>query len=887
MNSNLNTSKDNNENRINILEDITPRYTSRTIRNDGIEQEIDLENIKKDHRNTVFSQRTHLIHFKSGMIPIMGANNFNYFDILQKKYLFIISKYEKILQEASKINKKLEDNTKEIEELNNGLKKLKEEKKKKQSDIVNYLSNKESLEEILKNQISYSIRHKRQSKANLENKEINHNVDTLKTHSSEDSQIFDIDDEKEIVIKMEEIKKSDKNKFTEQVINFSEEILNKKGDEELINKIKSKIKIAYNIFFSEISSNSPIDYESVITHFFSRIGLYISNYSLGLYSETSVNKFLRYLIKINNINVEISNILKFLNKKYKDQKTEMRNKINNLKKRNENLKEKKIICDKNIEKYEKIIQKNKEYMQNLKQNSDDNVEGKDRKRKYMVNTLNRRQIGKSNTLRILTGENNIIQRNNIDKENEEEIDNLRNIQLTNENIFEYEPNYNTNENRNPKKSKFKSKISPEAKNSIKENKIKDNTKDKNNSFKSKEKKNIIITKNTKIILKKSGKQPNTNNSNSNSYKAKESSNNDNIAETKTANSISNPNFFDDSKDVDSEVNSRNLNNSNSINQNYIVFKNDINIKNINSKNSSNVISNNNNIYPNNMKKESIKVIRPNASVTNNNLIKKYNNDRKEKTQNNNQEHYRNFEENDKNKKNYNLPKTKYNKNIYIINNINNSEQIQTKNNIYGNKSNNLNINSNGNLNLDNYNENNNRNNKSNNYNAINSHQNIYYTGNRIKNNRPIIKINNNYQANNTIQDNKNKPNYNFHDILQVNTRKNNNRSVTISSSDNPEVNNKNNNTNNEWVIKLSKQALYPAKPAEKKSHYTFQKNSFDYKADNNKGYNINYNINNKTYEDNIFKKPDNMKVMNGVNNKNNSYKISIYCKKKDKSEDKK
>jgi len=62
----------------------------------------------------------------------------------------------------------------------------------------------------------------------------------------------------------------------------------------------------------------------------------------------------------------------------------------------------------------------------------------------------RRQIGKSNTLRILTRENNIVQRNNIDKENEEEIDNLRNIQLTNENIFEYEPNYNTNESRNPK-----------------------------------------------------------------------------------------------------------------------------------------------------------------------------------------------------------------------------------------------------------------------------------------------------------------------------------------------------------------------------------------------------------------------------------------------------
>ena len=60
---------------------------------------------------------------------------------------------------------------------------------------------------------------------------------------------------------------------------------------------------------------------------------------------------------------------------------QMRNKINNLKKRNENLKEKKIICDKNIEKYEKIIQKNKEYIQNLKQNNDEIDEGRNKKRK--------------------------------------------------------------------------------------------------------------------------------------------------------------------------------------------------------------------------------------------------------------------------------------------------------------------------------------------------------------------------------------------------------------------------------------------------------------------------------------------------------------------------
>ena len=872
MNSNINPPKKNKVNRINMLEEITPRYTSRTIRNEGIEQEIDLDNIKRGHRNTFFSQRNNLLYFNSGMVPLMGLNNFNEFEILQKKYLFIISKYEKILQESSKVNKKLEENTKEIEELNNGLKKLKEEKKKMQSDIVNFLSNKESLEEIFKNQISYSINHKNQSKTKLEDKEINLNVDTLKTHNSDDSQIFDIDEEKEIIIKIEEIKKSDKNKFTEQVLNFSEEILRKKGDEELINKIKSKIKIAYNIFFSEISSNSPIDYESVITHFFSRIGLYISNYSLGLYSETSINKFLRYLIKINNINVEISNILKFLNKKYKDQKAEMRNKINNLKKRNENLKEKKIICDKNIEKYEKIIQKNKEYIQNLKQNNDESDEGKNKIRKYMTHTLNHRQVNQVNNLRIMTEENNIIQRNNKPGETEEEIENSGNIELTNGNlIMEYLPKYNSIEYRNKMKPKINIKKSPDIKNYVKENKSKDNIKDKYNSVKSKEKKNIIITKNTKIILRKSGKQPKINNSISSKPKENQSNDNINIAESKTINSNSNQNYFDDSKDVDSEVNSRNLNNSNSINQNYIVIKNDINIKSFNSKNSSSNISNNNNIYPNNLKKENIKIIRPNVSATSNNINKRYNNDRKEKTVNNNKEPNKNFNENVKNQndkmKNYILPKTKYNKNIYIINNINNSEQIQTKNNIYGNKSNNLNINSNGNLNLDN---------KANNYNTINNNTNAYYTGNKI-NNRPVIKINNNYKSTNNFQENKSKSNYNFHDILQANNTRKNNRSLVISSTDNNEINN---NRYNEGTTKLPRQATLPIKSSDKKSSFTFQKNSFDYKSNNNKG----YNINDKNYADNILKKPENMKSINGVNNKNNSYKISIYSRRKNKNE---
>ncbi len=60
------------------------------------------------------------------------------------------------------------------------------------------------------------------------------------------------------------------------------------------------------------------------------------------------------------------------------------------------------------------------------------------------------------------------------------------------------------------KPKIISKISHETINYVKENKSNENIKDENNSVKYKEKKNIIITKNTKIIFGKSGKQPKIN-----------------------------------------------------------------------------------------------------------------------------------------------------------------------------------------------------------------------------------------------------------------------------------------------------------------------------------------------------------------------------------------
>ena len=566
MSANPKASEEKNIEQIKASEDVNPENASKEVKQDDFEKELDNYFEKRKNRNTVYSHRAIQKPQLTDTNSLFQLNTMDYSDFLKKKHLFIISKYEQILLVSSDLYKKIEENSKMIEDLDMNLKKLKEEKKKKQADIVNYLSNKESLEEIYKNKLKFLVKQKKP--ADSKENEINLNLDSLK----DESQYYSIDDEKEIEIKIEEIKKSDQAKFTEQVINLAEEIFNKEKEEDFIDKVKSKVKIAYNIFFSEISSNVSNNDDSIISHFLSRIGLYISNHSLGLYSETVVNKFLRYLLKINSTDAEISQTMKFLNKKYKEQKEEIKNKITNLKETNEDLKEKKNINDIKIEKYEKIIQKNKELIQNEKEN--ENKEENTGKRRYTVHTLNRNHLKRGNNLSI---------------GNKDEIELLKKG-LTNEISNEY------GMRNKPKKSKF---------------------------FKNKE---------------------------------------------------------DKANEIDSEINPKNPN-PNLNNQKVIVIKNNINIKNT---------KDNNNI-DNNSKK-----------TNNNDINRKNNNEIKEKTKEEGKIIVN--EQNIKDNMNNNYQKIKYHENIYIINNINNSEQVQTKNNIYNNKSNNLNIDSNNNYRINNINQ---------------------------------------------------------------------------------------------------------------------------------------------------------------------------------------
>ena len=266
------------------------------------------------------------------------------------------------MDDLKNISERIKNNKIKIEEYKKNLIELKEEKKKKQGDIMNLLSNKESLEEIYKNQIYllnnslFNLNGNNNSNNFNENttfaNDIN-NLNNLMNDNSDinlnsnhnitiiDNEILNTEDEN-IKISLEEIKKSDQKKYKEQVINMFDDIFKKK-DENINNSISDIIKNSYDLFINnnnEENNNDNNNNEITVNNFFSKISLYLSNQSMGKCSETKINLLLRYLLKINYISTKLNKYIKFVNKKYKERKKELNDLISFLEKKNINLEEK-------------------------------------------------------------------------------------------------------------------------------------------------------------------------------------------------------------------------------------------------------------------------------------------------------------------------------------------------------------------------------------------------------------------------------------------------------------------------------------------------------------------------------------------------------------------
>ena len=127
----------------------------------------------------------------------------------------ILTTKEEIKSQMAEINSKINENLSLIENLKKSLNELKSEKNKKKLEIVNLLSNRESVDEIYKNYIEYF---KNKNRSNKKNKN---------RAKKEIKNPFENQDEDAFEILVDEIKHIDLIKFIEQSFNLIEEIFDK------------------------------------------------------------------------------------------------------------------------------------------------------------------------------------------------------------------------------------------------------------------------------------------------------------------------------------------------------------------------------------------------------------------------------------------------------------------------------------------------------------------------------------------------------------------------------------------------------------------------------------------------------------------------------------
>ena len=276
-------------------------------------------------------------------------------------------KYNKLINELNKIQNNIKNNKNKIEQIKKNLIKLKNKKSKQQNDIVNLLSEKESIEEIYKNKI-FSLNNKKKCKNNNPH------------------QIFKIT--------LEEFKNIEINEYIDEVLSMTEDILDNCGKQYNKDDIKNNLKNIINNTYQIYKNNSSLkDIDFIFDNFITKISLYISNQSFGKISEKDINIILRDLMNIVVINQQITKMGKFVNKQYKETKSELKNDIKNLENKNE------ILV--------KIYNDIKETLENVKKN-------KENKNELYLQNFNF-NIKNQNTNKVKT-ENNENKKNVIDKE---------------------------------------------------------------------------------------------------------------------------------------------------------------------------------------------------------------------------------------------------------------------------------------------------------------------------------------------------------------------------------------------------------------------------------------------------------------------------------------
>ena len=239
------------------------------IKNENNNIEKDNNIIKKSQSNSLFSTSFSLLELRK-----------------KNEGLFQQMRIGEIKQKISKLNKKLNKKNLDITNINNELQELKKKKESKQRELEDLLSNKESLEEILRVLLQDNINSQREL------------INKIK---------IDIND----II----------NCPTEKLIEFAKNVFEDLKFEN-INKIIDLIKTNFE--------HKKLIQEGKIDSFLNNIIQSIKKINNELINETQLLLLFKYLIKISYLDQKIQESFNYIKKEYKEKKKDAKDKLNDL-----------------------------------------------------------------------------------------------------------------------------------------------------------------------------------------------------------------------------------------------------------------------------------------------------------------------------------------------------------------------------------------------------------------------------------------------------------------------------------------------------------------------------------------------------------------------------
>ena len=279
---------------------------------------------------------------KEDYYNLSNSNNTNFtnsisaFDLFQKnEHFFIKIKLDETKEKILNLKKNIDKKNEEILSLQNKLKELKNEKINKKLELENLLSNKESYEEIFKNLLNDDFN---QSSQINQYEDINILINDLDNCSSE--------------------------KIIEQIkILFNEFKIN--YNEYDINEISNEIKYNYPL----VKINKNLSQNEIINKFLNEFYEPINKIVKNKIPENKLYLLIKYLIKIISLDKRIQNNFYSINKIYKDNKKEIKEKILELSNSKELLNEKLEEANNNILKLENKINLYSKVSRNRNRNS--------------------------------------------------------------------------------------------------------------------------------------------------------------------------------------------------------------------------------------------------------------------------------------------------------------------------------------------------------------------------------------------------------------------------------------------------------------------------------------------------------------------------------------